>query len=184
MEEKQKVKKEALKKIIDAFKVADFAEEWNKYRRTTVKVISLAKNLFDTWNCKIEYIKYKKFLSIVNRMQRNYRVMKAKKKLAQQKSSAEMIGRAYKLYKIRQILFNAKRVIVAVTNCARKIMFKAFIARLHICKRVVDEVFENAWLEIENKIKGDSVKTVQRIWRGYASRLQSKEEVERLAMVK
>lgn len=63
-------------------------------------------------------------------------------------------------------------------------MFKAFMARLHICKRVINDVFEDAWLEIENKIKGESVKTVQRIWRGYASRLNSKEEVERLAIVK
>lgn len=68
LEEKQKVKKDALNKIIIAFKTADFAMEWDKYRNTTVKVIGLAKNLFTTWNCKIEYIKYKKFLSIVSKM--------------------------------------------------------------------------------------------------------------------
>lgn len=78
-----------------------------------------------------------------------------------------MIGRAYKLFLIRQMLFNAKKIIVALAKCARKVMFRAFQAKLHICKRATGDLFEIAWLEIENRIKGDSIKTVQRIWRGF-----------------
>lgn len=81
LEEKQKVKKAALLKIINTFKAADFAQEWNKYRSTTVKIITLGKNLLQTWNSKIEYMKYKKFLYFVEKMQRNFFIMKAKQKL-------------------------------------------------------------------------------------------------------
>ena len=58
-------------------------------------------------------------------------------------------------------------------------MFRAFMARVRINKRIVNDIFELAWLEIENKMKGDAVKTVQRIWRGYGSRLNSASEVKK-----
>lgn len=47
-----------------------------------------------------------------------------------------------------------------LANCAKKIKFKAFIARIHINKRIVNDIFDIAWLEIEGKIKKDACCTV------------------------
>lgn len=82
------------------------------------------------------------------------------------------------------MLFNAKKIIIAVKKCHTKFFFKLFMARVRINKRYVNEVFERAWATIENSFQENSTKTIQRIWRGYFERIQANEEVERLKLLK
>lgn len=184
LEEKQKVKRAALLKIIEAHKAYDFAENWNRYRSNTVKAVNLAKSLFKTWNSKIASMKYKNQIRCAKKVVQSYKAKKKMKQAKKQRKSAFVIGKAYEMYKVRRVLFNVHRHAISVRKAGRKIMFKAFMARLRINKRIVNEIFDKAWLEIENKLKGEGVKAVQRIWRGYASRLNSAAEVKKLEVIR
>lgn len=184
LEEKQKVKRQAIDKIIKNYKPFEMIQRWNKYRSTTVRVISLAKNLFNTWNSKIEYIRFKKVLAVTRTMQRNYRMVMYKRNLRLQKYSALVIARSYNMYKIRTVLFNANKVASIIAKCARKVMFRYFLVKKHRNEAVLNDVFELAWEKIETKMKIAASLEIQRIFRGHASRVSSIEEVQKLEIIK
>jgi myosin heavy subunit len=184
LEKKQLVKRAAIEKLSKAYKVYNTAEKWEVYRERTAKVIILAKNLFNTWNSKIEYIKYKKGLEYVKRVQQNFRMTNYKRLIRQQKYATMVVGRSFRMFKIRELLFKAKKIVVTIGRCARKIMFRAFMAKLRINKRVVDDVFEISWKIIEEKMKVDASLTIQRIFRGANDRLKSTDEVAKLKLIK
>lgn len=173
-----------MKKLAESIKTYVFAVKWEQARTQKVKVYNLAKDLLNTWNSKIEYIKYKKFLSVVKRMQLNFKLTVFKRHFRLYKYSAMVLGRSFKLYQIRKILFNAKKIIIAVNNCSTKLMFKLFMVRVRINKRILNGVLDDAWSVIEGKFKEKSGKTIQRIWRGYFERIKSNEEVIRLRILK
>ena len=140
--------------------------------------------MLNTWNSKIEYIKYKKFLSVVKRMQLNFKLTVFKRHFRLYKNSSIVIGRSFKLYQIRKLLFNAKMIIIAVNKCSTKLFFRLFMVRMRINKRILNGVLDNAWSVIESKFKENSSKNIQRIWRGYFERIKSNEEVVRLRILK
>jgi myosin heavy subunit len=184
LEQRQKVKREAVEKIAGAFKIYNAAERWETYRKRSVKVVILGKNLFNTWNSKVEYIKFKKTLLVIRQIQLNFRQTVYKRHIRQSKYSAQVIGRSFRLFKIRQILFAAKKLINVISRCARRIMFKAFMARVRINKRLLNEIFELAWDRIEEHMKIEASLTIQRIFRGYNDRLKAADEVARLEIIK
>ena len=63
-------------------------------------------------------------------------------------------------------------------------MFRLFMVRMRINKRILNDVIDDAWSIIEGKFKEVSSKNIQRIWRGYFERIKSNEEVVRLRMLK
>ena len=145
LDEKQRGKKLAMEKLAESIKSYVFAVKWDQARQKKVKVYHLAKDLLNTWNSKIEYIKFKKFLSVVKRMQLTFKLTVFKRHFRFYKNSAIVVGRAFKLYKIRKMLFNAKRIIIAVNKCHTKFHFRLFMARVRINKRILNDVFDNAW---------------------------------------
>jgi myosin-5 len=184
LEAKQKVKRVALEKIASAFRTFAVADKWDTHRRRLLKVISLSKNLLETWNSKMEYIKFKRVLKIATRMQKKFRNLVERRNLRLQRFSIAVIGRSYRMFKIKSVLYNAKRIIVNVDKCARKVMYRAFLAKITMNDRVVNDIFEIAWKMIEDKMKTDSCLTVQRMFRGYKYRLLANEEVEKLKVLK
>jgi predicted nucleic acid-binding protein len=184
LEEKQKGKRLAMQKLASSIKSFVFAVKWEECRKTKIKVCHLSRNLLNTWNSKIEYLKFKKFLSVVKRMEKIYKMTIMKRHLRLKKYSTQVIGRSFKLYKIRKMLFNAKKIIIAVNKCSRKIMFRLFMVRMRINKDILDDIFENAWVEIASKFKVKAAMTIQRISRGYFERIRFNEEVRRLIIVR
>jgi myosin heavy subunit len=184
LEAKQRVKREAVDKIANAFKVFNAADKWERYRKTSVKVVILGKNLFETWNSKVEYIRFKKIIMSIKQMQLNFRQTKYKRHIRELKQSALVIARSYRMFKIREVLFGAKKVINVIGRCVKKIMLRAFMAKLRINKRVTNDVFELAWLQIEEKMKIGASLTVQRIFRGHHDRLKAASEVAKLEIIK
>jgi myosin-5 len=184
LEEKQKAKRIAIDKIVKNYKPYELIKRWNKYRSTTVKVIILAKDLFNTWNSKIEYIRFKKVLEVSRQMQRNFRMVKTKRMLRLQKHSAMIIGRSFQMYKIRQVLFTANKVAGVLSRCARKVMFRYFLVKKRRNEAFLMEIFDKAWDVIENKMRTKASQEVQRIFRGYNSRIRSIEECQKLELIK
>ena len=184
LELKQKGKRIAMLKLASSIKSFVFAVRWTRCRKTKMKVCNLAKNLLNTWNSKIEYIKFKKFLSIVKKMQKIHRMTESKRKLRLRKFSSMVIARSYKFYKIRKMLFNAKKIIIAINKCSNKLKFKLFLVRVRINRKIVDEIFEAAFIRIQGKFETYSSETIQRIWRGYFMRIKQNEEVVRLRMIR
>lgn len=184
LEVKQKVKIEALQTIHESFTKFNITEEWGRWRGSKAKVLILSRNLLKTWNSKVEYTKFKKVLSIVKRIQMNFRMTKYKRGIRLQKHSVEVVARSFNMFKIRKILFTANRIIVSLNKASKKMLFRAFMARLHLNKRIVNSIFEDAWIEIESKMKAEAGKSVQRIFRGYKSRMSSLTEVKRLKEIK
>lgn len=180
LDEKQKLKKEGLNNLHNLFKVFNYADETEIYRKKMLRVKSMSSNIMNIWNSKIEYMKFKDFLDIQRKLQMIYKISTCKRSLRLMKHSVCVIGRTFKMYKIRQQLFNAKRVIVAVNNCKKKILFRKFIIRARKCRKIVNEVFDQAWIVIEEKERISSAKTLQRIWRGFSTRIDSNEEFGRL----
>ena len=184
LEAKQKVKRAAVEKLSRAYKVYSLADKWDVYRERTVKVVILAKNLFQTWNSKIEYMKFKKNLEYVRQVQRNFRQINYKRNIRHQKFSATVIGRSFRIYKIREILFGAKKIASCINKCARKIMLRAFFAKLRINKRAINDIYERAWAIIEEKMKLEASLNIQRIFRGFTDRKNAVHEVARLKVIK
>lgn len=184
LEKKQKIKRDAVEKIANAFKVYNSAEKWEKYRKTSVKVVILGKSLFGTWNSKVEYVRFKKNLLAIRQIQLNFRQTKYRRAIREQKHASQVIGRSYRMFKIRETLFAAKNLINVISNCAKKIMLRAFMAKMRINKRAINDVFELAWLQIEEKMKIDASLTIQRIFRGHSDRLDASEQVARLQVIK
>jgi myosin-5 len=184
LEEKQKVKRIAIDKIVKNYKPYEVIMRWNNYRSTTLKVISLAKNLFNTWNSKIEYIRFKKVLDVTKRMQRNYRMLMYKRVLRLQRYSTLVIARSYQMFKIRSVLFNANKVAGVLSRCARKVMFRHFLMKKHRNEKILNDVFEKAWDVIETKMKIAACLEIQRIFRGFNARVESASEVKRLEVIK
>lgn len=184
LEEKQKGKREAMRKLAESVKAYVFSVNWEECRKTKVKVCHLSKNLLNTWNSKIEYIKYKKFLSVVKRMQMNYKMTLYKRGIRHKKFSTTVIARSFQLYKIRKMLFNAKKIMLAVSKCQRVMMFRLFMVRVKINKKILGEIFDRAWVQIQAKFKINSSRTIQRIWRGYFARIKCNEEVMRLKIIR
>jgi hypothetical protein len=184
LEEKQKVKRAAIDKIAKNFKVYDLIKPWDSYRSTTLKVINLGKNLLATWNSKIEYVKFKKVLSIARKMQFQFRMLKSKRMIRYYKFCSMIIGRSYKLSKIRATLFSAKRIVVTLQKCARKVMFRYFQLKMRRSKIEMENIFEKAWNVIETRMKIKASEEIQRIYRGFISRVQSADEVQRLQVIK
>lgn len=73
--------------MAESIKSYVFAVKWDQARQKKVKVYHLSKDLLNTWNSKIEYIKFKKFLRDVKIMQGNFRVVKYKRKVRLFKNS-------------------------------------------------------------------------------------------------
>ena len=184
LEAKQKVKRDAVDKIANAFKIFNTADKWERYRKTSVKVVILGKNLFETWNSKVEYIRFKKIILSIRQMQLNFRQTKYKRQIRELKQSALVIARSYRMFKIREVLFGAKKVINVIARCAKRIMLRAFMAKMRINKRAINDVFELAWLNIEEKMKVESCLTIQRIIRGHIDRLKAASEVAQLEIIK
>ena len=184
LEEKQKVKRKAIDKIIKNYKPYEMIVKWNKYRSTTVKVLSLAKNLFNTWNSKIEYIRFKKVIAVAKTMQKNYRMTVYKRNVRLQKHATQVIARSFCTYKIRAVLCNANKLASRLAKCARKVMFRYFLVKKHRSEAVLNDVFELAWEKIETKMKIAASMEIQRIFRGHTSRVESIEEVEKLEIIK
>jgi hypothetical protein len=78
-------------------------------------------------------------------MQLNFKLTVFKRHFRFYKNSSIVIGRAFKLYKIRKMLFNAKRIIIAVNKCSVKFHFRLFQARVRINKRILNRVLDDAW---------------------------------------
>ena len=184
LEDKQKFKRVAISKICKAFRAYSFAVNWREHRKTTLKVMVLARNLMKTWNSKIEYSRFKKVLSIIIKMQRNFRMMFYKRNLRLQKYSAKIIGSTFRFYKTRNILYNAEKTIGILNRAKNRFKFKAFLIRLRICKRAVSDVFERAWVQIEAKERFRCAETVQRIWRCNEMRISIKGEIERFKILR
>ena len=184
LEKRQKVKRAAVDKLSKAFKVYNLADKWDVYRERTVKVVILAKNLFQTWNSKIEYIKFKKNILFVRQVQLNFRQTVYRRNIRYQKYAAHVIGRSFRIYKIKEILFGAKKIASCINKCAKRIMLRAFMAKLRINKRAVNDIFELAWKDIEEKMKVIAALDIQRIFRGYSNRNNSIAEVEKLKVIK
>ena len=123
-------------------------------------MIIMGRNLLSTWNSKLEYMRFKTFLRVVERMQSIYRQKLFKRKLAESRNAIKAIARAHKMYHVKKVLYGAKKLIVTLSHCRTKLMFRAFMARVRINKRIVNDVFDIAWIEIENKMKGGASKTV------------------------
>lgn len=138
----------------------------------------LSRDLFKTWDCKAEYNKFRKFLYFVKKAQDKFWYKKRKAEMKRQWKAAAMIGKAYQIYKVRTMLSNANKILIAVKKCSRKIMFKAYIAKIRICKRAVEEIYERSWNQIEEKINTKAAKDIQRIWRGYSKREEIQEDIK------
>lgn len=182
LEEKQRIKKEALIKIISSFKAFDFAENWNIMRKRNIKMKKLSKNLMESWNCKLSYAKFRKTLEIIEKMQENFRVVKRKEKFRRELFAARRIAKSHKLYKERTKLKKMYESMKILRKISRKMNFKAFIARIRICKRETEALFEDSWKEICRREKDKAIKAVQRIWKGYKARLQNRKKIEQLEL--
>jgi len=74
LDQKQMGKKLAMQKLSESMKSYIFAVRWQQAREQKVKVFNMAKDLLNTWNSKIEYIKFKQFLKVVKHMQLNFKL--------------------------------------------------------------------------------------------------------------
>ena len=184
LEEKQKIKRRSVEVITSNFRPYDLISRWNKYRSTTVKVLTLAKNLMATWNSKIDYIRFKKILSIATRMQRIFRMTKIKRNIRLQKYKTIIIGRSFNMYRIREVLYNANKVAISLAKCGRKVMFRHFMVKLRRNKEIMNNIFEESWKIIERNMMTKSCLEIQRMFRGFHDREVSKDEVARLEVIK
>jgi myosin-5 len=184
LEECQKIQRVQLNKIADTFLVFDLINQWNKYRKTSLKVIGLSKNLLATWNSKIEYVKFKNVLAVTIRIQRIFRMTVYKRTVRLHKYSSIVIGRSFKLFKMREVLVNAKKKIHVLSSCISKMKFRIFMIRLRINRNMVESIFDKAWLIIQDRMLLYSSLTIQRIWRGFFKRLGGIDEVNKIKILR
>ena len=180
LEDVQKNLRIGLNKITKAWQTLDFVLAWNRHRKTSLKVVKLAKTLLITWNSKIEYIKFKSTLRIVLKGQHGFRYLKYKRNLRLQAYSTNVIGRSFKIFKIRQTLINARKMLERLSGVIMKMKFRLFMIRIRINKSITDLIFEKAWADIQERMKLKGSETVQRIWRGHVNRLAKMEDVKKL----
>lgn len=184
LEEKQKIKRKAIDVIGQSFRRYEFIHGWNKYRVTTLRVIDLSKNLFATWNSKVDYMRFKKILSVVRKAQYIFKFLIIKRNVRLQKYATEVIGRSFRLYKIRDNLFKSNFLATSLMKTVKLTKFRHFQVKVNRSKEVTDMVFEKAWEVIENKMKIEDCKEIQRMFRGWASRQVSMQEVQKLETIK
>lgn len=106
----QKEKREALAVMVQAYKSWKFAIDFNNFRHKKVMATENARQLLLTWNSKIEYMKFKKILRSVGRMQINFKLTKAKREIRLQKYVSKILGRTYKFYRVRKIFMRANKL--------------------------------------------------------------------------
>lgn len=180
LEDIQKNQRLGLNKIVKAFQVYNFMSQWNRHRKTCIKVIGMTKNLLAMWNSKIEQIKFRKTLSVVVRAQDKFRIRRYKRNLRLQAYSAQVIGRSFQLYRMRQTLMNAKKKIAIISSAIMKMRFRLFMVRVKTNKAMVDLIFEKAWAEVNGRICLNSCKDIQRIFRGHLTRIIRIEDVKKI----
>jgi myosin-5 len=184
LEDVQKYQRASLNKIVKAFQVYDFINQWNKHRLTNVKVIGFAKMVLVTWNSKVENYRFRQFLKVVLHAQHRFRLTLYKRNLRLKAYSTQVIGRSFQLYKMRQTLMNAKKKIAILSSAILKMRFRLFMVRVKINKTMLDVIFENAWREIQGRLYLKSCQDIQRIVRGHFTRIARIDDVEKLTTIR
>lgn len=183
LEDIQKNQRVGLNKIVKAFQVYNFMSQWNRHRKTCIKVIGMTKNLLAMWNSKIEQIKFRKTLEVIVRAQDKFRIRRYKRNLRLQAYSTQVIGRSFQLYNIRQALMNAKKKIAILSSAVMKMRFRLFMVRIKMNKAIVDSIFELAWKQVKNRLALKSCQNIQRIFRGHLTRIIRIEDVKKLSSI-
>jgi len=106
----QKEKREALAVMMKAYKSWKFARDFDHFRHKKVMATENAKQLLLTWNSKIEYMKFKKLLRSIYRMQINFKTTNMKREIRLQKYVSNIIGRTYKFWRVRKIFMKANKL--------------------------------------------------------------------------
>jgi len=117
----QKEKTDAIEVMMGAYKSWKFAIDFNNFRHIKVQATENAKQLLLTWNSKIEYMKFKKLLRSIYRMQINFKTTNMKREIRLQKYVSNIIGRTYKFWRVRKIFMKANKLATCLNNCKRKL---------------------------------------------------------------
>jgi len=184
LEHIQRDKRNALDVMINAYKAWLFSTKWNKFRHRKVTSIDNAKQLFISWNSKIEYMRFKKLLRIIGRMQMNFRMTKLKRELRLHKYISNIIGRSYKFYRIRKIFMQANKLATCLNNCKKKILFRRFFIRVKKAREHVDWIFDHSWNNIMIRFRLESATAIQRTLRGHLDRMKAQDDLKQLEEIK
>ena len=167
-----KAKRIASEKIAKSFVIYRITNEWNKLRRKISLSIKMSKVILINWNSKISYVKLKKLISIVTRMQRQFRMTLYKRGIRIQKFSTMVIGRSFRLFQIKKVLFKVNLLQRLMVNLKQRMAHKRAIFRLRVCKKLTEELYESTWKAVERKHQAVASITIQRIFRGYLSSVE------------
>lgn len=78
-----KIKQDALQIIENTYRVTNTRNNFMRYSQTIKKSHFICKNLFNCWNSKINYLKFRQKIEVVQRIQNilKHKIQKRKKKL-------------------------------------------------------------------------------------------------------
>jgi myosin-5 len=178
LDDVQKGARVALSKINLAFQKWDFIHAWNIHRKQSIKIMNLTKKLMLTWSAKVEYHRFLNGIRLAIKAQQNLRYIIYKRNLRLQDFSTKVIGRSYRLYKIKENIINARKRLQCLTRCFKVLKFRLFLVRARKCKAIVDIVFEKAWETAMSRVKMRDCMQIQRIWRGHLARQAKMEDVK------
>ena len=184
LEAVQKAKKDALQVMTDTYRAWLFASKWNKFRTDKVHVVERAKDLFYSWNSRIEYARFQRLLRNIGRIQTNYHITKFKRMNRLHKYISKIISRNYKFYKIRKVFMQANKLATTLNNCKEKILYRRFFIRVRKAREHVGWIFDHAWNEIMKRFYLQSAVSVQRTLRGHLDRLKCQEDLKELEVIK
>lgn len=176
----QREKLESIATMIDAHKAWKFAQAWTEFIGKKVKAVNKAKELLSSWSSKVEYAKFKKMLRKIGLLQVNFRMIQMRRSIRLQKYVANVVGRQYKFFHVRQKLMKANSLGVTLQNVKRRLLMRRFFIRLRWAKGHLDFIFENAWQQIVDRSRMASTLMLQRILKGFIDRQSAGNEITKL----
>ena len=177
---KQRQKKDALHVLQQLYKQYINHSAVNKFFTQETKSIAISRDLLKSFTAKIDGMKFRKFLEIVSKLQKRYRLMQEKRAKRFQAYNMKTITQYLALYKFNKlstyVLQYKRKILVMQAMLDRKLRD----TKNRYCKDIVMDSFELAWADIKEKIIDKSIMDIQRTFRGYLGRKSIPNEHELL----
>ena len=176
----QQNKKEALMMIEKFYRSCKQRHKIQQFFNSQRNAIVLAKSVLSDVNAKVEYVKFKKSIETIRKLQINFKKTMKNRTLAHKVHKSKLIAQFFSLKKFADTMKTVSKRRKAVEFARIRLKYIIYKNRKKIVQRILNKIFDRSWYMIKYKEVDKAAIDIQRHLRAHFLRNKFRNQISNI----